>query len=236
MVSVSLAVLNENLRTLTKVSSNVCICTAPEVLPYKLAAKSLNPAYGLTKRQAGYQPSQTFCSGTGTCAKACGTGYETCASTDGDLHCFNPTAKETCCPTGTGDSCSEGYYCTQATDITVWCCPNGMDLTACAAIYSLTGVLQSVAPSSVAFATGSAIPTILASPTTSDTLSSPVSTTTTTPPVGSHGATKTGGGSNGTFTGSTTTTASPPAFTGMAASAYILNDFQDKTLREKAPT
>lgn len=80
--------------------------TASEPMPYKLAARSLNPfgnqAYGLTKRQSGYQPSQTFCSGYGTCAEACGTGYETCASTDGDLHCFDPTAKETCCPTGTG--------------------------------------------------------------------------------------------------------------------------------------
>lgn len=76
--------------------------TLPEGVPYKLAIRSLNPAYGLVKRQSGYQPSQTFCSGYGTCAEACGTGYETCASTDGDVHCFNPTVKETCCPTGTG--------------------------------------------------------------------------------------------------------------------------------------
>ena len=75
--------------------------TASEPMPYKLAARSLNP-FALTKRQSGYQPSQTFCSGYGTCAEACGTGYETCASTDGDLHCFDPTVKETCCPTGTG--------------------------------------------------------------------------------------------------------------------------------------
>ncbi|KAF7868339.1 hypothetical protein EAF04_004871 [Stromatinia cepivora] len=189
---------------------------APEGVPYKLAARSLNSAYGLTKRQSGYQPSQTFCSGTGTCAEACGTGYETCASTDRDLHCFDPTAKETCCPTGTGDSCSEGYYCTQATDRTVWCCPDGMDLTACAAIYSLTGVLQSITPSSIASASGSALPTTPASATTSDILSTPVYTTTTTPPVGSHGATKTSGGSNVTLTGSTTATASLPTFTGMA--------------------
>ncbi|ESZ98549.1 hypothetical protein SBOR_1081 [Sclerotinia borealis F-4128] len=188
--------------------------TAPEGMPYKLAAKSLNPAYGLVKRQSGYQPSQTFCSGYGDCAEACGTGYETCASTDGSLHCFDPTAKETCCPTGTGDSCSEGYYCTQATDLTVWCCPDGMDLTACAAIYSLTGVLQSVAPSSIASA--SSVPTTHASVTTSDILSLPAYTTSTTSPVGSHGATKTGGGSNVTLTGSSTATATQAAFTGMA--------------------
>ncbi|KAA8573603.1 hypothetical protein MFRU_001g04300 [Monilinia fructicola] len=192
--------------------------TVSEGMPYKLAARSLNPAHGLAKRQSGYQPSQTFCSGYGTCAEACGTGYETCASTDGDLHCFDPTAKETCCPTGTGDSCSEGYYCTQATDLTVWCCPDGMDLTACAAIYSLTGVLQSVTPSSVAPASSppTIIPSAHASVTTSDILSLPAYTVPTTPPVGSHGATKTSGGSNVTFTGSSTATATPPAFTGMA--------------------
>ncbi|ATZ46901.1 hypothetical protein BCIN_02g02450 [Botrytis cinerea B05.10] len=193
---------------------------ASEAIPYKLAAKSLNPfgnqAYGLTKRQSGYQPSQTFCSGYGTCAEACGTGYETCASNDGDLHCFDPTVKETCCPTGTGDSCSEGYYCTQATDLTVWCCPDGMDLTACAAIYSLTGVLQSVTPSSVASASASTIPTTSASVTTSDIVSPPAYTTPTTPPVASLSATKTGGGSNATFTGSTTATATLSVFTGMA--------------------
>ncbi|KAI9647518.1 hypothetical protein NHQ30_003903 [Ciborinia camelliae] len=191
--------------------------TVKEGIPYKLAAKSLNPAYSLVKRQSGYQPSQTFCSGYGTCAEACGTGYETCASTDGDLHCFDPTAKETCCPTGT-DSCSEGYYCTQATDLTVWCCPDGMDLVACAAIYSLTGVLQSVAPSSVAPASGSPtiIPTTHASVTATDLLSLPGYTTPTTPPIGSQSATKTSGESNVTFTGSSTATLTPPSFTGMA--------------------
>ncbi|QSZ34136.1 hypothetical protein DSL72_005724 [Monilinia vaccinii-corymbosi] len=193
--------------------------TAPEGMPYKLAAKSLNSAYGLIKRQSGYQPSQTFCSGYGTCAEACGTGYETCASTDGGLHCFDPTVKETCCPTGTGDSCSEGYYCTQATDLTVWCCPDGMDLAACAAIYSLTGVLQSVTASPVASASDSTatIPTTDASVTASDVLSLPTYTIPTTSPVGSHGATKTSGGSNVTFTGSSSmATATPPVFTGVA--------------------
>lgn len=120
--------------------------------------------------------------------------------------------------TQTEDSCSEGYYCTQATDLTVWCCPDGMDLTACAAIYSLTGVLQSVTPSSVAPASSppTIIPSAHASVTTSDILSLPAYTVPTTPPVGSHGATKTSGGSNVTFTGSSTATATPPVFTGMA--------------------
>lgn len=91
-----------------------------------------------------------------------------------------------------------------------------MDLTACAAIYSLTGVLQSVTPSSVASASASTIPTTSASVTTSDIVSPPAYTTPTTPPVASLSATKTGGGSNATFTGSTTATATLSVFTGIA--------------------
>lgn len=93
-----------------------------------------------------------------------------------------------------------------------------MDLTACAAIYSLTGVLQSVTASSVVSASSSptTIPTASASLTTSDISILPVYTSSTTPPVGSHGATKTSGGNNVTFTGSSTATATPPEFTGMA--------------------
>jgi hypothetical protein len=90
--------------SLVTITSLLAVASATAELkqPYKLAAKSLNQEFGFMKRQSGYQPSQTFCSGFGTCAEACGTGYETCSSTDGDLHCFNPTASESCCSSGTG--------------------------------------------------------------------------------------------------------------------------------------
>ncbi|KAM3084255.1 hypothetical protein ACMFMG_001640 [Clarireedia jacksonii] len=195
----------------------VASATAELKQPYKLAAKSVNQAFGFSKRQAGYQPSQTFCSGSGTCAEACGTGYETCPSTDGGHHCFNPTASESCCPTGTGDSCSEGYYCTQATDLTVWCCPDGMDLVSCAAIYSLTGSLQSIGASTPApvsstpapvFSTLSPIPPIRT--TAADVTTTSVKSSTTVTPISTVSPTKSG---NGTITA----TSSSIPFTGMAA-------------------
>lgn len=121
--------------------------------PYKLASISLNPFFaGLIKRQAGYQPSQTYCSGSGDCASACGAGYVTCASNDGSTHCYNPGIQETCCPNFSGNSCSEGYYCTQDSDDNTWCCPNGMNLAQCAAAYTLTASLESLGPSTPAVA------------------------------------------------------------------------------------
>lgn len=92
-----------------------------EPVPYQVGKMSLNTAFGLMKRQAGYQPTQTYC-GPGTdCASSCGTGYVQCASSDGDLHCYDPTIQQTCCPDGTGNSCDEGYFCTSdASGNTVW--------------------------------------------------------------------------------------------------------------------
>jgi len=66
--------------------------------PYKLGSMSFNNAFGLNKRQAGYQPTQTYCSPGDTCAEACGATYEQCVSSDGDLHCYDPTIKQSCCP------------------------------------------------------------------------------------------------------------------------------------------
>jgi hypothetical protein len=85
----------------TLISSSLFIASAVAVAspaPYKLASMSYNNIFGLTKRQAGYQPTQTYCNPGDTCAEACGAGYETCPSSDGDLHCYDPTIKQACCP------------------------------------------------------------------------------------------------------------------------------------------
>jgi len=132
---------------------------SPEPAPYKLGSMSLNRAFGLDKRQSGYQPTQTICGTGDTCAIACGATYETCASNDGNLHCFDPSVQQTCCPNLTGDACDLGYYCTADTLGATWCCPDGMDLAACAAVYSLTDALVSqVATSAPASSTPSSSP------------------------------------------------------------------------------
>jgi len=126
-----------------------------EPAPYKIVGKmSSNSLFGLARRQEGYQPTQTYC-GPGTdCASSCGANYIQCPSSDGDLHCFDPTIKQACCPDGTGNSCDDGYYCTdlEGDSENTWCCPNNLNLAQCAAVYSLTGVLHSesatVAPTS----------------------------------------------------------------------------------------
>jgi hypothetical protein len=124
--------------------------------PYKLGKMSINSAFGLMKRQAGYQPTQTFCGPGADCAASCGAGYVQCPSTDSTLHCFDPDVKQSCCPDGTGNSCDDGYYCTSLSqDGSTWCCPNGMTLAQCAAAYSLTGSLVSETPTASASAAAS---------------------------------------------------------------------------------
>ena len=86
---------------------------APEPAPYRIGSRSvsisLNPAFGLAKRQAGYQPTQNYCNGPGdTCDSACGAGYVPCQSDDGELHCYDPSIGDTCCTDGTG---SKFLYC-----------------------------------------------------------------------------------------------------------------------------
>lgn len=80
-----------------------------EPAPYKLASMSLNTAFGLLKRQSGYQPTQTFCGTGDTCAEACGAGYVQCPSSDGDMHCFDPAIQQTCCPDGSGSKSSSTH-------------------------------------------------------------------------------------------------------------------------------
>ena len=107
--------------------SHVLVASALAVAdptPYKLGKMSMNQAFGLMRRQAGYQPTQTFC-GPGTdCASSCGAGYVQCASSDGDLHCYDLAVQQTCCPDGTGNSCDQGYFCTSDSSGGSWCCPD----------------------------------------------------------------------------------------------------------------
>ena len=107
--------------------SSVLVASALAVAdpaPYKLGKMSMNQAFGLMRRQAGYAPTQTFC-GPGTdCASSCGAGYVQCASSDGDLHCYDLAVQQTCCPDGTGNSCDQGYFCTSDSSGGTWCCPD----------------------------------------------------------------------------------------------------------------
>ncbi|KJZ79838.1 hypothetical protein HIM_00552 [Hirsutella minnesotensis 3608] len=106
---------------------------------------------GLTRRDNnGYKPQLQECSGKGdTCAQVCGAGYDQCASNNpGEAHCYNPTVGETCCMDGSGNSCEKGFYCTNDPSKKNWCCPEGMDLAACAAKFGVTGELKLAKPTS----------------------------------------------------------------------------------------
>jgi hypothetical protein len=82
---------------------------AAEPRPYKptLMKTSVRDLFGVVRRQdggSGYQPEQAMCGSGATCAEACGAGYTTCASGDNQVHCFNPTAGEICCPNKSGST------------------------------------------------------------------------------------------------------------------------------------
>lgn len=168
--------------------------SASEPMPYKpLMKMSVHQMFGLGRRQTdGYQPTQSVCGVGATCADACGAGYITCASSDSTIHCFNPDAKQTCCPDNSGNSCDNGYYCTADTAGGTWCCPNGMDLVACAAAYSVTGGLASETPKATT------------SPTTSPTSSAVVTTSSSSTDFVAQNATTTST-STGTVTTRTST-------------------------------
>ncbi|KAF1960008.1 hypothetical protein CC80DRAFT_404906 [Byssothecium circinans] len=91
----------------------------------------------IAKRQ-GYYPTTRPCGSGKTCAEACGAGSEQCPSRSG-LYCHEP-ARSKCCPDQSGKACQNGYFCTTdgKTSPTTYCCPDGMDLGACAKAYSLT--------------------------------------------------------------------------------------------------
>jgi hypothetical protein len=110
-----------------------------EPQPYLLRAATYNELFGLMKRQAGYAPSPQTCGPGATCAEACGPNHITCPS-DAGKHCFDPSVKQICCSDGSGLACDDGYFCTLDSTGGTWCCPNGLDLVACAAMYSVTGL------------------------------------------------------------------------------------------------
>lgn len=153
---------------------------AAEPMPYKstMMKTSTRALFGLARReeQPGYQPEEAACNEGNTCEEACGAGYQTCSSGDSQVHCFNPTVGEICCPDKSGNSCEEGYYCTADTKGETWCCPDGMELAACAAAYSVIGGLVSQTPPPVT----STSTTSTSTSTSTSTTKPPTTTTTTT--------------------------------------------------------
>ncbi|KAK4189742.1 hypothetical protein QBC35DRAFT_128170 [Podospora australis] len=149
------------------------VSVAAEPQPYKpqLMKMSTRQLFAIGRRQdtPGYQPEQAVCGTGSTCEEACGSGYTTCSSSDKQVHCFNPAAAQTCCPDLSGNSCDAGYYCTADKAGETWCCPDSMDLQACAAAYSVTGGLVSQTPVPVTSTTASstAAPSTTAPPSTS---------------------------------------------------------------------
>lgn len=141
--------------------------TASEPMPYKpLAKMSIHRMFGIGRRQdsTGYQPTQSVCGSGDTCAEACGSGYEACTSTDDVVHCYDPTAQQTCCPDGTGNSCDDGYYCSADTSGETWCCPSSMTVEECATAYGVTGGLVSETPTPTPTPTPSTTPSPSSTP------------------------------------------------------------------------
>jgi len=174
----------------------------------------------LIKRQDGYEPTETYCSDGDTCAEACGATYQTCPSNDGFLHCFDPTQGELCCPDGTGNACDAGYYCTQDASGDTWCCPDGDSLAACAAAYSITGVLvaePTATSTSVALvATSSVVPTTSAYVAVSSSSSSNYSKSTSSASFNLFGGGYSTSTTSTTASTTTTTTGGTVLFTGAA--------------------
>ncbi|EFY85544.1 hypothetical protein J3459_009933 [Metarhizium acridum] len=159
---------------------------APEARqPYRLAVMAL-PGQSLMRRDtSGYKPDQKQCKAGNTCAESCGADYQQCAGGKPDVaHCFNPKAGESCCTDNSGNSCQDGYYCTHDSKAQTWCCPKDMDLNACAAAYTISGLVAATSkppPSTTSQAptTTSIPPTTTSSSTTSSSteIRTPVVTT-----------------------------------------------------------
>lgn len=141
--------------------------------PYRLAVMAM-PGQSLMRRDtSGYKPDQKQCKSGNTCAEACGANYAQCPGGKPEFaHCFNAAAGESCCTDNSGNSCEAGYYCTHDNKAQTWCCPNNMDLAACAAAYTATGL---VAATSKTPTSTSQPPTTTSKP---HTTSKPVVTTT----------------------------------------------------------
>ncbi|KAF5123625.1 putative secreted protein [Metarhizium anisopliae] len=150
--------------------------------PYRLAVMAL-PGQSLMRRDtSGYKPDQKQCKAGNTCAESCGADYQQCAGGNPDVaHCFNPKAGESCCTDDSGNSCQDGYYCTHDTKAQTWCCPKDMDLTACAAAYTISGLVA--ATSKPPPSTTSQAPTSTSIPPTTTSISIASSTTSSTPVI-----------------------------------------------------
>jgi hypothetical protein len=71
--------------------------------PYMVARAPAMSLFGLMRRDTdGYTPETELCGDGSTCAEACGSGFEQCASNDNNNHCFNPTVGDTCCSIKSG--------------------------------------------------------------------------------------------------------------------------------------
>ncbi|KAJ0161102.1 putative secreted protein [Colletotrichum tanaceti] len=128
----------------------------------------------MRRADGGYQPEDEVCNkGGNTCSEACGGGYQQCKSTDQAVHCYDPTAGETCCSTTSGNSCLTSFYCTHDTKTETFCCPNGMNLGDCATKHGVTGPLTSDVP----------VPTTTSVPSTSKSSTVPPTTSSSSPPT-----------------------------------------------------
>ncbi|AEO70807.1 uncharacterized protein THITE_2097422 [Thermothielavioides terrestris NRRL 8126] len=156
---------------------------AAEPMPYRpsLMKTSVRDLFG--RQDPGYQPQQAACGAGDTCAQACGAGYEACAAQDNQVHCYNPAAGEICCPDKSGSSCDAGYYCTADKKGETWCCPEGMDLNACASAYSVVGglVSQTAPPTSTSTSTSTTSTTTSTTTTSSTSSTSSAAPTTSSP-------------------------------------------------------
>ncbi|KAJ6444571.1 prp 4 CRoW domain-containing protein [Purpureocillium lavendulum] len=144
--------------------------------PYRLAVMNVADQSLQRRDTIGYVPETTKCGTGNTCAEACGAGFAQCPSGDNVAHCFNPTVGDSCCTDNSGNSCAKGFYCTHDSKKQTWCCPDSMDLAACAAAYTVTGVLEQARSTTAPSTTSTPPPK-----TTSTSTSTKPSTTSTTP-------------------------------------------------------
>ncbi|KAK3997381.1 hypothetical protein QBC44DRAFT_93988 [Cladorrhinum sp. PSN332] len=136
---------------------------AAKLQPYKVqeVKMSTRQLFGVVRREEpGYQPESAVCGSGNTCEEACGSGYQTCASVDSEVHCFNKDAGQICCPDKSGNSCDAGYYCAADKAAGTWCCPDDMNLEECAKAYKVDGglIAQSAAPEPTTSSSSSAAP------------------------------------------------------------------------------
>ncbi|PNY23746.1 Uncharacterized protein TCAP_06319 [Tolypocladium capitatum] len=193
-----------------------------EAQPYPLAVMPV-PGLSLVSRDAnGYKPEQQHCGKGNTCAEACGAGFDQCAATSGVAHCYNPAAGQSCCVDGSGNSCDAGYYCTHDHSKQTWCCPNAMDLVACAAAFSVSGGLEQARSTTAPPTTSTTPATTSSSPSSTPVVTETKASNTTVSPVGSAYSSARAG-SNGTVTGAYPQPSGPAGTASKAPTAAASN-------------